>query len=288
MKADAHYDKAERLADAQARLDPTQDWELIVEGCYMSAHNFVLAGSEWVGVSHSQSHMHKENVRLLKQAAAPAAVQDAWTSWRFYERATSTAREPMAAPAPRREGIYRSFNNGRRLYGPKGRYAMRKRDTIFSLYDREYPRLLLTLSRLAKYVQSGSAPPVTLLALFGSTAQLTAGSSSDADLLALFDDAATAETLDSYVIALIRQIRAIEEETGKDVPCWPITLIPGSATASELDADLLENIGREGVLVYHREGSPYPTALGQLEPFDQWSQRVHDLLAMLPHPAPSL
>jgi hypothetical protein len=78
MKADAHYDKAERLTEAQARLDAGRDWELIVEGCYMSAHNFVLAGTEWPGVAHSQGHMHKENVRLLKQAAAPSEVQDAW------------------------------------------------------------------------------------------------------------------------------------------------------------------------------------------------------------------
>lgn len=70
--------KGERLAAAQIKLDPATDWESIVEGCYMSAHNFVLAGAEWSGTSHSQSLMHKENVRLLKQANAPQPVQDAW------------------------------------------------------------------------------------------------------------------------------------------------------------------------------------------------------------------
>lgn len=75
-----HYAKGERLAAAQAKLDPATDWESIVEGCYMSAHNFVLAGAEWSGISHSQSHMHKENVRLLKQANAPQPVREAWNS----------------------------------------------------------------------------------------------------------------------------------------------------------------------------------------------------------------
>lgn len=44
----------------------------------MSAHNFVLAGVEWMGASHSQSHMHKFNARLLKQVGAPQPVQSAW------------------------------------------------------------------------------------------------------------------------------------------------------------------------------------------------------------------
>lgn len=78
MNADAHFDKARRLAAAQTKLDPTTDWESIVEGCYMSAHNFVLAGVEWSGASHSQSHMHKFNARLLNQVGAPQPVRQAW------------------------------------------------------------------------------------------------------------------------------------------------------------------------------------------------------------------
>ena len=46
VKAEAHYAKGERLEATQAKLDPATDWESIVEGCYMSAHNFVLAGAE--------------------------------------------------------------------------------------------------------------------------------------------------------------------------------------------------------------------------------------------------
>lgn len=78
MKPEAHFDKGKRLAGSQAKLDPATDWESIVEGCYMAAHNFVLAGVEWMGASHSQSHMHKFNARLLDQVGAPQSVRDAW------------------------------------------------------------------------------------------------------------------------------------------------------------------------------------------------------------------
>ena len=78
MKAEAHYDKGRRIAATQAKLDPAADWETIVECCYMSAHHLLLAGTEWTGTAHPQSHAHRENVRLLKQAGAPQTVRDAW------------------------------------------------------------------------------------------------------------------------------------------------------------------------------------------------------------------
>lgn len=78
MKADAHLAKGERLAATQAQLDPATSWEGIVELCYMSAHHLILAGSEWAGTAHAQSHAHRENVRLFKQAAAPSEVAEAW------------------------------------------------------------------------------------------------------------------------------------------------------------------------------------------------------------------
>jgi hypothetical protein len=80
MKAEAHYQKGQRLAATQAKLDPATDWESIIEGCYMAAHNYVLAGAEWLGQAHQQSHKHQQNPRLLTQAAAPKAVRDAWES----------------------------------------------------------------------------------------------------------------------------------------------------------------------------------------------------------------
>lgn len=78
MKAETHFLKGERMAMTQAKLMPTPDWESIVENCYMAAHNFILAGAEWAGVTHPQSHKHTANAGLLRQAAAPQSVQDAW------------------------------------------------------------------------------------------------------------------------------------------------------------------------------------------------------------------
>ncbi len=163
---------------------------------------------------------------------------------------------------------------------------MRSQDTIFSLYARAYPQVLAILSRLRESVQGGGMPPVTLLALFGSVAVLTAGSSSDADLLVLFDDAQTVDVVDVWATAFVRVVRTIEEETGSGSPDWPISVIPAGATARELDADLLDSIGREGVLVYQRAGAPRPDALRRLEPFDDWQRRVRELLALLPQRTP--
>jgi hypothetical protein len=78
MKAEAHFQKGKRMATAQAKLDPATDWESIVEGCYMAAHNFVLAGAEWLGQAHQQSHVHRQNVGLLQRSGAPQPVRTAW------------------------------------------------------------------------------------------------------------------------------------------------------------------------------------------------------------------
>jgi hypothetical protein len=44
----------------------------------MSAHHYILAGTEWVGVTHFQGHAHRDNPRLMKQAQTPQDVVHAW------------------------------------------------------------------------------------------------------------------------------------------------------------------------------------------------------------------
>jgi hypothetical protein len=78
MKAEDHFQKATRIEEGQSQLDPGLYGELIIEGCYMAAHHYIEAGAEWLGVPHPQSHAHKDNIRLLRQAKAPQAVIDAW------------------------------------------------------------------------------------------------------------------------------------------------------------------------------------------------------------------
>jgi len=78
MNADAHVEKAERFEAAQAKLAPATDWELIIEGCHMAAHNYIVAGAEWGGVPHPSNHAHAANAGLLLRSGAPAEVQRAW------------------------------------------------------------------------------------------------------------------------------------------------------------------------------------------------------------------
>lgn len=79
MKADKHFQKGERFERSQMKLDPVEDSEAVIESCYMAAHNYLLAGAEWRGFTHPQSHAHSENAGLLnREVKAPQEVQDAW------------------------------------------------------------------------------------------------------------------------------------------------------------------------------------------------------------------
>ena len=78
MNADRHFEKGEAFEASQAKLDSASNAELVVDGCYYAAHHFVLAGTEWRGVAHKQSHPHGKNPELLNDAGAPEAVSDAW------------------------------------------------------------------------------------------------------------------------------------------------------------------------------------------------------------------
>jgi hypothetical protein len=94
MKAEDHFQKAQRLEKGQHQLDPVHYGELVIEGCYMAAHHYIEAGTEWRGVSHPQAHAHKDNVRLLKQANAPNTVQDAWRTLETLRPSGIYGKEP--------------------------------------------------------------------------------------------------------------------------------------------------------------------------------------------------
>ncbi len=79
MNADKHFQKGERFERSQMKLDPVEDSEVVIEGCYMAAHNYLLAGAGWRGFTHPQSHAHSENAGLLsRQVKAPPEIQKAW------------------------------------------------------------------------------------------------------------------------------------------------------------------------------------------------------------------
>ena len=72
MQPEVHFAKGGRFEQAQAKLAPATDWELAIEGCYYAAFQFILAGTSWRGVRHSDNHPHVEAVKLLTQASAPS------------------------------------------------------------------------------------------------------------------------------------------------------------------------------------------------------------------------
>ncbi|HEU4784552.1 MAG TPA: hypothetical protein VFS83_14520 [Ktedonobacterales bacterium] len=80
MQPEVHFAKGERFEQAQAKLAPATDWELAIEGCYYAAFQFILAGTSWRGVRHSDNHPHAEAVKLLTQAGAPSEALTAWSA----------------------------------------------------------------------------------------------------------------------------------------------------------------------------------------------------------------
>jgi hypothetical protein len=104
MKADVHFAKGERFEQAQSRLIPEFDWELLIEGCYQASFQFILAGTEWRGTRHSDNHPHAEALGLLTRSSAPSEVLGAWSgpeksrSGRVYGKQTDGV-ESVAARA---------------------------------------------------------------------------------------------------------------------------------------------------------------------------------------------
>lgn len=154
-------------------------------------------------------------------------------------------------------------------------------DIVSALYIREYPRLMDTLSRVRDRVERDTHLPVTLIAIFGSIARVTPHEQSDTDLLILLAGASNTATLSEYTGSLVRAIMQAEDETVDEHYRWHIIPVLGDATASDLDPDFVETIGREGVLLYLAPGAIPPAPLRHLEPFDHWTARVRERLAAL-------
>jgi predicted nucleotidyltransferase len=148
--------------------------------------------------------------------------------------------------------------------------------TIIDLYTTEYPHLIDILQLFINKVQSDPQNQITLVALFGSTARLTAGQSSDADLLVLMIQPNRESTQN-----LVQMLRSSEDEISDMSNIWRIRPIIGKADASDLDPDFLDGVGRDGVLIYHRDGSPAPSELTHLRSLSNWTQDVEALMRAL-------
>lgn len=157
-------------------------------------------------------------------------------------------------------------------------------NTLSELYLHEYPRLIDTLAHITTRVRRTDALPITLMVLFGSIVRLTPHQYSDTDVLILIAGMRDCERLDAHMTALVRIIRQAEDETVDEHYRWHIIPVLGDATATDLDPDFVETIGREGVLLYHAPGAIIPEPLRNLAPFEQWAERVRERLASLSAP----
>lgn len=154
-------------------------------------------------------------------------------------------------------------------------------DVYTNLYTREYPRLLDTLHRIVTGATTSEEARIASLILFGSVARFTPHLDSDTDMLVLFAQVSDRAEWNSNLNATLHIIRYAEDATMDQDYRWHIIPIPADAQASDLDPDFLENVARDGVLLYQREGYTPPAPLQSLESFSSWEARLRQLLATL-------
>jgi Polymerase beta, Nucleotidyltransferase len=132
------------------------------------------------------------------------------------------------------------------------------------------PALVANLRRTVE-VLAERVPGLRFLVLFGSAARLELGPDSDVDLMVLVEPSAGASPLD-WLNVITRAVVDVWYEAD-DGYWWPTTYTE-DATASHSDPGFLENVGRDGVLLYARPGAHLPDFLTHCQPFEEWARRA--------------
>lgn len=151
------------------------------------------------------------------------------------------------------------------------------------LYKAEYPLLLSQLKHLVALARARD-PNVAFIALFGSTARLEPHQYSDADVLILVHDQtqfyAATPTPGVALLSMAYQEEAVSSGDADRLGSWPVTAVVSDVAASDLDADFLNNVARDGVELYRQPGYVPPDILAHLTPWERWSRRVNKRLAI--------
>jgi hypothetical protein len=151
------------------------------------------------------------------------------------------------------------------------------------LYKAEYPLLLSQLRHLVALARARD-PNVAFIALFGSTARLEPHQYSDADVLILVHDQtqfyAATPTPGVALLSMAYQEEAVSSGDADRLGSWPVTAVVSDVAASDLDADFLNNVARDGVELYRQPGYVPPDILAHLTPWERWSRRVNKRLAI--------
>jgi DMSO/TMAO reductase YedYZ molybdopterin-dependent catalytic subunit len=134
------------------------------------------------------------------------------------------------------------------------------------LYQRGYAGLLTQITRLVQLAQAPDSNMAALV-LYGSTSRLEPHKDSDADLLVLLCDWERRS-----------QAGAIVVEASSVYDVWPFSPLRTDLQASNLPEELLEQIARDGVLLYLRPGVQLPAPLQSIRPYEQWRREVERLV----------
>ena len=151
------------------------------------------------------------------------------------------------------------------------------------LYKVEYPLLLGRLERLVGLAHIRDSN-IAFIALFGSTARFEPGRYSDADVLILVHNQAqfyAAEPTPGVALLWMASQEATGNSSdGEHSGRWPVTAVVSDTMASDLDADFLHNVARDGVELYRQPGYAPPATLAHLTTWERWQRRLKKRLAV--------
>ena len=119
-------------------------------------------------------------------------------------------------------------------------------------------------------------PGLRYVVLFGSAARLELGPESDVDVMVLIEPPVGGSYLD-WLNDVCRTLVDVWYDA-EDTHWWPNSYTE-DATASGSDPGFLENVGRDGVVLYSRPGAHAPPFLARCLTFDEWADRALRLAA---------
>lgn len=165
---------------------------------------------------------------------------------------------------------------------------MKKTQRYDNLYQVEYPNLQAQLERLVNLAEMHDAN-IAMIVLFGSTARRQPGPESDADVLLLLHDQAgffaggerghARGALAGSALLAIAYHGDRPLEVPEQLSNWPLVAVISDGAASDLDADFLANVERDGVELYRQPGYTPPSQLACLQRWDEWHEDVKKMIA---------
>jgi hypothetical protein len=86
VRADSHFDKADRLEASMTRLDPDDNYETIIENCMLAGTHYLNGALHIAGVLPPIQHLlHSDEPPTTYWATVPEPLRPAFSAMKFIE-----------------------------------------------------------------------------------------------------------------------------------------------------------------------------------------------------------